>query len=351
MFCLNRHILYVLLDGASDRSIDELGGRTPLQTAETPNLDAMAKDGWTGSTEARTYTHDFLLEFMTGTKERVPRGLVEAFGMGMRPEPGMVAHRLSPARIVDGEVEWLYRVDDAQARLLTQSVRIHLSHLGDDAVCQFYSGGRGVLLCRHHPVNVPAPPSPATLDVESLGPFLDIVEAIALDNKGVTMLPWGGAIMSEEHQLAPVTHLDGMRVISKSPSALGVGSILGLRTELIMDLEQRFVSSLEHIIKGPVLLHVEETDDVSHRRLPWEKVTMLETVDHLMGSIPKDLSVVVLIDHGASCVSGEHIGGTVPFMVHPAPVSGPDCFSETEAGPLPLNSLCDKINCILYSKR
>ncbi|MBI3649163.1 MAG: phosphoglycerate mutase, partial [Actinobacteria bacterium] len=42
-------LLYVCLDGLGDDPIPELDGRTPLEAAETPNLDALARRGRTGT--------------------------------------------------------------------------------------------------------------------------------------------------------------------------------------------------------------------------------------------------------------------------------------------------------------
>ena len=41
---------YIVLlgDGMSDKKVDELGGRTPLQAAKTPNMDFIAKRGRMG---------------------------------------------------------------------------------------------------------------------------------------------------------------------------------------------------------------------------------------------------------------------------------------------------------------
>jgi len=41
-------LIYVVLDGVGDLPIEELGGKTPLEVAETPNMDALAKNGKTG---------------------------------------------------------------------------------------------------------------------------------------------------------------------------------------------------------------------------------------------------------------------------------------------------------------
>ena len=44
-----RTLLYVCLDGLADDPIPELGGRTPLEAADAPVLDALARRGRTGT--------------------------------------------------------------------------------------------------------------------------------------------------------------------------------------------------------------------------------------------------------------------------------------------------------------
>ena len=40
-----KKILYVVLDGLGDRPIKELGNKTPLEAALTPNMDKLAQMG------------------------------------------------------------------------------------------------------------------------------------------------------------------------------------------------------------------------------------------------------------------------------------------------------------------
>ena len=47
-----KKIVYVVLDGLGDLPIKSLGGKTPLEAAETPNMDRLAREGVTG----RMYT-------------------------------------------------------------------------------------------------------------------------------------------------------------------------------------------------------------------------------------------------------------------------------------------------------
>ena len=41
-------LIYVVIDGMGDLPTEELGGRTPLDAADTPNMDFLAKTGKTG---------------------------------------------------------------------------------------------------------------------------------------------------------------------------------------------------------------------------------------------------------------------------------------------------------------
>ena len=42
------NLLFVICDGMADRPVEELGRRTPLQVARTPNMDSLARKGITG---------------------------------------------------------------------------------------------------------------------------------------------------------------------------------------------------------------------------------------------------------------------------------------------------------------
>jgi 2,3-bisphosphoglycerate-independent phosphoglycerate mutase len=41
-------LIYVAIDGMGDLPIPSLGNKTPLEAAETPNMDSLAKTGKTG---------------------------------------------------------------------------------------------------------------------------------------------------------------------------------------------------------------------------------------------------------------------------------------------------------------
>jgi 2,3-bisphosphoglycerate-independent phosphoglycerate mutase len=99
-------LLYVVIDGLGDRPISELGNRTPLEAAETPNLDRLAPKGKLGlmytvgkgiAPESDVAVVSILgydpAKFYTG------RGPLEAFGANMIVNDGDLALRCNFATV------------------------------------------------------------------------------------------------------------------------------------------------------------------------------------------------------------------------------------------------------------
>ena len=98
---MNR-LLYVCLDGLADDPIPELGGRTPLEAAHTPFLDALARQGRTGTVttvgEGIAPESDIAVFAILGydpREEHPGRGVVEALGVGMDFRDGDLAYRVN----------------------------------------------------------------------------------------------------------------------------------------------------------------------------------------------------------------------------------------------------------------
>jgi len=114
-------LLYVCLDGLGDDPIPELGDRTPLEAAETPFLDSLARQGRTGSVitvgEDIAPESDIAVFAILGYdphEEHPGRGVVEAVGVGMEFRDGDLAYRVNFAT-----VEWPRIVDRRVGRGLS----------------------------------------------------------------------------------------------------------------------------------------------------------------------------------------------------------------------------------------
>ncbi|MCK4266802.1 MAG: phosphoglycerate mutase, partial [Thermoplasmata archaeon] len=104
-------ILLVICDGMGDRPVEQLKGMTPLEAADIPNMDRLAKEGQTGLMDViapgiapgSDTAHLALLgydplEVYTG------RGPFEAAGNGMELRKGDVAFRCNFATVDDNLV-------------------------------------------------------------------------------------------------------------------------------------------------------------------------------------------------------------------------------------------------------
>jgi 2,3-bisphosphoglycerate-independent phosphoglycerate mutase len=133
-----KKILYVVLDGLGDRPNAKLGGKTPLEAADTPNLDELAQKGETGlmdtigagiAPESDAAVMSILGydvdEYYTG------RGPLESHGAGMAVPDGCLAWRCNFAtvdkdwKIVDRRVG--RNLTDPEARALAIAVQEQVS--------------------------------------------------------------------------------------------------------------------------------------------------------------------------------------------------------------------------------
>lgn len=309
--------LIVLLDGAADEKIPELGGRTPLESIDKRFVDNIATTGDFGYTDGREYTHLFLLELFSGMPLQTPRGLVEAIGLGVPVEPHQVAYRFSPVRMVNGHIEWLYRVSREMNSELQDCVVRNLDVLGDlSPRLYFYEDGRGVMtVTTDHIQKFPHPPAPIPSSTLPMGEFEKLITRTAKELEGLTILPWGGGSMKEEcpHQAIPGKDVV---VISKSPSALGAAGVLNMQRRVVDNMWSGFQEAFRLLKTSDVFMHVEETDEISHRLAPDLKVSMLREVDDLlMENIDRMIGhrAAFVVDHGTSSRTGQHIKMNVPY--------------------------------------
>ncbi len=312
--------LIIFLDGAAEGSVRELGGKTPLASATKPFIDSIAANGIHGCTDARAYTHLFTLEFLGGKERNVPRGVIEMLGNGLALGPGEVAYRLSPARLKDHRAYWDYSVSEDDLERLRQLAEWNIRHIGHlDPRLFFYGEGKGLLKVRSDIVqDLPMPPAPAHLEEGVFGNLDPFVSAMMRQNDGLVTMPWGGGRLDDDPDRAPMPSTKGLTIVSKSPSVLGVAAYFGLETKSAEGYRDGFEKVVPSLRTSNVIWHVEETDDVSHKRMPKRKVEIIEDVDRLLGENRDSLGgyrIAFIVDHGTSSVTGQHMLMKVPFAV------------------------------------
>lgn len=97
-----RKLLLLIADGMGDYPLPELDGLTPLQAAETPNMDAAAAQGIVGTCQTippgmppgSDIANMSILGYDPGTYH-TGRGPIEAAAQGLAPETGDLIYRLN----------------------------------------------------------------------------------------------------------------------------------------------------------------------------------------------------------------------------------------------------------------
>ncbi len=332
--------LFVLLDGAEDHPNPLLGGKKPYEAAEMPFLHDKARFRYT--TTGRGYTHLFLNEFFTGHPPEMARAAIEAMGVGLLDikDPERTAYRLSPAEIDNGMVRWSYHTDEFKDRLI-ETVNKNLDILRDhDPQIRYFIGGRAILTMKSDYVpELPGPPvDTAVTDIP--GELGDFIEKVRTDMGGITDYPWGCGKFGKQYP--PVEGINNMLAISNSPTALGICASLGYDFKFVDSVEDRFPAAREALETRDVFLHIDEIDEYGHQKNPIKKKEMLELTDRLMEKHFSDAeNIIYFVDHGTSCVTGEHILMNVPLW------STID-IQKREDEVLPLNTL---VSTLLKNKR
>jgi 2,3-bisphosphoglycerate-independent phosphoglycerate mutase len=152
-------LIYTVIDGMGDLPIEELGDRTPLEAAETPNLDMLAKRGKTGM----MYTvgkgiapeSDVAVISILGYdpfQHHAARGPIEAIGAGLEMNDGDLALRCNFAtidqnsRIIDRRVGRSLTTEEAKILAEAVNREVKLDSYPADFTFRSTSGHRGALV-------------------------------------------------------------------------------------------------------------------------------------------------------------------------------------------------------------
>ena len=347
--------LIVLGDGMADEPIPELGGRTPLEAAETPNMDRIAREGAMGMLKTVPDGYqpgsDIANLGVLGYDVKTcytGRGALEAASMGIDLGPADMAYRCNLVTIREGVMEDFSagHISSEEGAELLRSLNDHLA--GSDAV--FYPGVsyRNLMII------------PRGLGVESTPPH-DIVGQeitsylpIGGDQELITFCMEESRKVFANHRVnqtriasgkRPVTHIwpwsSGLRpaiplflqqwglsggMISAVDLLNGIARYAGMEIIRVpgatgfLDTDydakaQYAINALKHL--DFLYLHVEAPDEAGHMGDLKEKIIAIERVDAMIGTIMKHFEgrIAVLPDHPTPIQKKTHTADPVPFAI------------------------------------
>lgn len=365
---MNRKVILAIADGLGDRPHPLLDNKTPLEYAETPNLDRLAAKGITGMMDLISpgipvgTDMGHLILFGYQPHHYPGRGPIEALGIGMDVHPGDIVLRCNFSAVdEDGIV-----VDRRAGRIRegTEELADAINGIELDGVKIYFKPAtehRAVLILRGmglsdkisdsdpkapndgSPYNEIRPldsseESKRTASVLNL--FLQKahvllsnhpvnVERIKHGKVPANFLLTRGA--GQMVQLDPITDQLNMKgsCIAGESTVLGVAQLAGFKpitdssmtANMDTNIKLKAKLTIEEIAKNDmVLVHLKAPDLKGHDNEPFEKAKAIELFDQMIGMIaqemPEDTYLALAADHSTPCEVGEHTGDPVPVLIY-----------------------------------
>lgn len=373
-------------DGMADELIDELGGKTPLQYADTPFMDTLARLGTTGrlKTVADGFHPGSEVANMAVLGYDLPtvyegRGVLEAASMGVDLKPDELAMRCNLV-CIEGDLLKNHsagHIRTEEADLLIRSLN---RALGSDRI-RFYTGvsyrhllvvkgGDKRLVCTPpHDIPLhPFRPNMVRAEVPEAEETAALLNQLIMQSQEVlkdhpvnlrriqeghdaanSIWPWSPGVRPAMQTLKSMYGIQKSSVISAVDLIRGIGVYAGMKVIHVegatglydTNYEGKADAALEALKTDDlVYLHVEASDEAGHEGDVRLKIQTIEDLDHrIVGPIfqalqtwKEPVAIAVLPDHPTPCSIRTHTNVPVPFLIYrpgdePDPVMTFDEFS------------------------
>lgn len=357
-----------LADGMADEPLPELNNRTPLQVADTPAMDTIARRGKSGTLltlpQGFPTSSDVANMSVIGCdlkSEYCGRGVLEAFSQGVELGPDDLAFRCNLVSIADdgtladSAADHIAQADaealiaELNAVLATDEIRFYPgvsyrnllvlkgARFSADVHCEKPDDNPG------NPVSEHLPTSTSPAGEQTLALMLDLAERAHevlsasatnarlvaeghLAANGIWLWSQGraGSMRSLRDRLgvsgAIISAVDVIRGLGRA-LGMDVPTVPGATGYIDTNYEGKADAAIEAIKTHDfVYVHVESTDDVSHEGNLQLKLRSIEDVDHrliqrVMDACGKDVRYVILPDHPVPVKLRKHTRVPVPVAL------------------------------------
>jgi len=352
----------LIIDGAAGRPLPQREGKTSLELARTPNLDALAKEGQVGLTstvpDGMEPSSAIACMSIAGYDPRVyykGRSAIEALSMGINIGPGETAFRCNLVTVQDGRMQDYSagHITTEEARELILSIEKSLG----SSETHFYPGVayRHILKIKGHTEAVNAvctPPHdisgqpvqgylPEGKGSEILRDLMRRSETVLKDHpvnlarKSRGELPattiWLFWPSGEVPELPSYQKLYGLQgsMISAVDLLRGIGQMAGLENLIIPGVtdgpDNDYVAQANGALKALeqkdlVIIHVEAPDEAGHSGSIEQKIKAIEKTDQEIVSRLRDykadkLRLLIMPDHPTPIELKTHSREPVPFLL------------------------------------
>ncbi|MDD3984579.1 MAG: 2,3-bisphosphoglycerate-independent phosphoglycerate mutase [Methanobacterium sp.] len=358
--------IIMIIDGMGDRPIEELGYKTPLEAAVTPNMDKMAENGICGIMDpirpgirAGSDTSHISILGYDPYEVYSGRGPFEAAGIGVDVLPGDIAFRCNFSSVDDKGIIIDRRAGRIRSGTEEIAHTINSMELEENVQVIFKesTGHRAVLVLRGEGLSDQVsdadpkhegktPKKVMALDnSEEAKKTADILNKVVKksyellkhhplnikriengENPANIIIPRGaGAVpnvepFGEKYGLNPVC-------IAETGLIKGIATIAGMQLIDIPGATGGTDTNLENIKNGIIetvsrdydfiLINVDGADEAGHDGEMDEKVKFIEKVDVIIGELMKieDIYFILTADHSTPISIMDHTGDPVPIVI------------------------------------
>jgi 2,3-bisphosphoglycerate-independent phosphoglycerate mutase len=349
-----KKLVLLVMDGVGDIRHPSNNYSTPLEDAETPNLDRLAPESALGRILPVDYgltpgsgpAHLGLFGYDPRVVE-IGRGVMEVVGMGMDLQPGDVAARANFCT-VDGDVVTDRRAGRPETEVSAEKVallREKLPKIDDvEVIAEPGKGHRFGIIFRGpglvggvsdtdphengeqiHTAHAEAPGSEKMAEIANK--FQKQALEVLAGGKPINGLLLRG--ISSRPDIATLEERFGLRcgAIATYPMYRGLASLVGM--DLVptgQTLEEEFQTYLDNRDKYDYFfIHVKPTDEAGEDGSHERKVQAIEAFDEKLPMLLQDPPEVLAItgDHSTPCPMKLHSWHPVPLLLH-SPRCGAD---------------------------
>lgn len=365
----------------ADKPIEALGGKTPMQYADTPYMDKLAELGVTGrmKTVADGFHPGSEVANMAVLGYDLPtvyegRGVLEAASIGYDLQPGEMAMRCNLI-CVEGEILKNHSSGHITTEEADELIRYLNEKLGSDRI-QFHTGVsyRHLLIVKGGdkrldctpPHDVPLHPFRPLMirpEVPEAQATADLLNYLILRSQEIladhpvnrrrkaagkdpanSIWPWSPGYRPAMRTLKEMYGFRQGSVISAVDLIRGIGVYAGLEVIDVegatglydTNYEGKAYAALEALKTNDfVYLHIEASDEAGHEGDVDLKVKTIENLDkRAIGILFEELqkwdepvAIAVLPDHPTPCAIRTHTNTPVPFLIY-KPGQAPDTVTR-----------------------
>lgn len=373
--------IIILGDGMADEPIEALGGKTPMQYADTPYMDKLAEMGVTGrmKTVADGFHPGSEVANMAVLGYDLPtvyegRGVLEAASIGYDLKPSEMAMRCNLI-CVEGDILKNHSSGHITTEEADELIRFLNEKLGSDRI-HFYTGVsyRHLLVVKGGDKRLDCTP-PHDVPLHPFRPLMikpeapeaqetaDLLNNLILQSQEIlkdhpvnlqriaagkdpanSIWPWSPGYRPAMQTMQEMYGFKQGSVISAVDLIRGIGVYAGLEVIDVegatglydTNYEGKAHAALEALKTNDfVYLHVEASDEAGHKGDVDLKIRTIENLDkRAIGILFEELqkwdepvAIAVLPDHPTPCAIRTHTNTPVPFLIY-KPGQEPDSVTR-----------------------